>query len=809
MIIFLLIFSVIIFHSQIFNSGLFDNIINNTLFGGYCSPFLKIKKDDDNGVDDSLNSSNYSGISLCNVIRFDYIITNIEECIRIISEKKNKIIQSSERSQFGETDQSGERDKFGESSQSGGLFTPDVTGEQNVTGDQNVTGEQSVKNEKHETTETGKFTYAYELVTFNKKYIDYLYKFFGINLSNFISYINYAGLQNDKDTDDNKIVYSYNDNLAFFSLRKFTGGNIIWAFTDVLFLLPLMFCLDTIRKAFAYNIIIYTIIYKLLYNTINEGLLLIILGFLFVYYPTVAIKLILSIPCFVSGFTFCLVFICNFLFQTYNYIKYSIKVNNTIINEEYKKCENSFFKKIRYYILYFLTIYFGTFLKIITVIFMMFWFGTLSSSLFTTFLSVYMIIFLYIIIPFFFKGNTLNQDIIKPTSFNEHFVENTELTRLDDTLLRGGGGEESVSRDFLTGEDSFGETVSGEPSSGEPSSGKTVSGEPVSRDFLTGEPLTRESVSREPVSRESVYREPVSRDFLTGSLSTGEPLTRELSSGESSFGESSFGETVSGEPSSSKGIIIDTYVNQTEDYSIINVCRNIFSYKARYTVILIIIIVSIDFISSGILSYSYSWIFIFFVIIYALLFGLFYTKLSCTFPKEKNTLLVKSEGMSPESMSQEGMSQEGISPESMSQESMSQEGMSQEGMSQEGISQESMSQKGGGNYFTDFVKNWHFSHKIKYDYNTFSNNTVFDDTNPYQKLKSIEIKKDDCKLFICRNAYTHNNYNDMIAKYLGYKIGDINYKNNKCPTVNNLAMYQPPTGMSNLIINMIDYLLNI
>ena len=255
-----LIYSVIIYHSQIFNSGLFDNTFNNVLFGGYCSPFSSVIPP--NPTTSSMATPSPSNeeifISIFNLIKFDYMDKNIEDDCN-----DNTTSASSD---------------------------PDTKNKSNTI---------VVENDSD-------YRFSYGLVTFDKKYINYLYKYFGFNLSSGISFTNY------KDSDN--IVYSYNDNLGLGSLRNIWGLNILWVISDLIFCLPIMFCLDTIRKAFVYNIVIYIIIYKLVYKYFSEGFLLLILGFAFIYYPTSTISFLFSIPCFISGIVFCLVFLCNFVF---------------------------------------------------------------------------------------------------------------------------------------------------------------------------------------------------------------------------------------------------------------------------------------------------------------------------------------------------------------------------------------------------------------------------------------------------------------------------------------------------------------
>ena len=333
----LFIYSIIIYNNQIFNSGVFDNIIS-TNKGGYCFPFNNNKS----------KENDYSNISLFNLIKFDYIDENIINKCDPTKYKENI----------------------------------DISGE------------------------TGEYTYGYGLVSFNKKYINYLYYFFGINLSDYISYIKY---------NDNS--YAYNDNLISFShLRgNYPFIDFFWVIIDLGIALPIMFSIDTIKKSLVYNIIVYNLIYKTLYNFINEGLILLIVGFLFVYYPSLIVTLLLFFPLCITGITFFLVFIYNLFFQMYHYILYSIEIFKKLMVKTHDTYKNDgkiskFFKNIFYYSIFFLIRLIGTLLKIIIVFFMMFNVYTCFSPFILIFFIIYTLIFLYIIMPVWFKGNTLKKD---------------------------------------------------------------------------------------------------------------------------------------------------------------------------------------------------------------------------------------------------------------------------------------------------------------------------------------------------------------------------------------------------------------
>ena len=352
------IYSIIIYNNQIFNSGIFDNIISDG--GGYCSPFIERSSSNDN-LETSTSKNEYSNISLFNLIKFDYIDTNINNNCNPENSKKDIDISF----------------------------------------------------------ETGEHTYGYGLVSFNKKYIDYLYYFFNnkyINLSNLICYIKY-----------NNNSYAYNDNLISYSLRNWWLLNIVWVFIDLVIALPIMFSIDTIRKSLVYNILIYNLIYKSLYNYINEGLILLIFGLLFVYYQTLCFSLLILFPCFITGITFFIVFIYNLFFQTYHYIMYSIEIFKKLM-EKTNDSKKPISTAIKYGPLYIIRLL-GTFLKIIIVFFMMFNVYTCFSPFILIFFIIYTLIFLYIIMPGWFKGNTLNTSKTSKTSKNilKDLKENTSI----------------------------------------------------------------------------------------------------------------------------------------------------------------------------------------------------------------------------------------------------------------------------------------------------------------------------------------------------------------------------------------------
>ena len=582
-----LIYSVIIYHTQIFNSGLFDNTFNNVLFGGYCSPFSSIKSEDPSTTSSTSPSNEEMFISIFNLIKFDYMDENINnEC--------NKISDESDPALDNDTENKSNTIVVGNDSE---------------------------------------YRFSYGLVTFDKKYINYLYKYFGFNLSNGISFTNYRGSDN--------IVYSYSDNLGLGSLRNIWGLNILWVISDLIFCLPIMFCLDTIRKAFVYNIVIYIIIYKLVYRYFSEGLLLLILGFAFIYYPTPTISFLFSIPCFISGIIFLLVFLCNFIFQIYNYIFYSIELQKKIdkqYNEDYNKSSKTWWL--------FQTIFMGrnffvrsilTVLKVFTVIIMFIWFGITISQIFVIFLSFYMIIFLYLIIPILFRGKLL--------------IPNSTANSSDDS-----------SNSSIVNSDSNGGTI--------------------------------QSISIDKVIK-----------------------------------------------------------NDKEDYSLLSIWYGLL-YKKRYIYILIIIIFSIDFAYSGILSDTYNWIVILFVILFTLFSGYYFNNLKCR-PNDKN---------------KQGMTGGGIN-----------------------ILEKFKSSPTKLNYYLD---EFHY----------------FSKDNPYDNLKTYKssMENNKCDKFICNNAYIHE-IDQMFAQYFSSD-PDATVSNDTfigCQDKDNLDNYQPAGGVSKIIMNMIDYLLKV
>jgi hypothetical protein len=567
------IYSVLIYNNQIFNSGVFDNIISKD--GGYCSPFLERSYKKDTKSEEVNPKDEYSNISLFNLIKFDYIDTNINNNCNSDNNKKKIDI--------------------------------------------------SVETDEH--------TYGYGLVTFKKKYVNYLYYFFNnflnknINLSNWIYYIKY-----------NNTSYAYNDNLITYSIRSWWILDAFWVLIDLGIALPIMFCIDTIRKSLVYNILIYKLIYTTLYNYINEGLLLLIFGFLFVYYPSLMLSLLFIFPCFITGITFFVVFIYNLFFQTYHYIMYSIEIFKKLMKNT-EKSSKPYALMIKYWPLYCIRLL-GTFLKIIIVFFMMINMYSCISPFFVTFFIVYTLIFLYIIIPVSFRGNTLNKD-------------KNILNKISSMV---GGGKDDPAGIGSTGVSSSVEDSTGVSSDVEGSSGidpTKVDPAGVSSDVEGSFGIDPTKVDPAGVSSDvegssvegsSVEGSSVEGSTVEGSTvegSTVEGSTVEGSSGVSSedgLDESSSIENVI-QPTilptvikqDSKQIDISNYVNDKEDYSLVNIWKGIV-YKQRYIYLLVVIIFLIDFVGADIIDQVYSYLVALGVFLIILFFGYFFNLLICKPP---------------------------------------------------------------------------------------------------------------------------------------------------------------------------------
>ena len=543
----LFIYSVIIFNNQVFKSGVFDNIISPN--GGYCAPFLEIPQDKslEPTIVTSKKNSEYSNISIFNLVKFDYVEENISNC----NEKNDGI-----------------------------------------------------------TTETGDHTYGYGGVSFKKKYVDYLYyiyynKYF--NLSKCIQFVKY-----------NDTSYAYDDNIWGSFFRNFIGLRWVWVLIDLFIALPLMFFVDTTRKFLAYNIVVYTIIYKGLYNYINEGLLLLILGFLFVYYPVVTIMLLLGFPFIISGFTFFLVFLYNLFFQFYHYAMYSLKILNELTSITHKRLKKPIYQNTTGNIIYGFRLL-GTILKLIIVFFMMIQFYIYLSPPVVAIVVVYTLVFLYIIIPFKFRGNTLNkeqfQDFINKENPNDKkvggdpskptkVVESSQTTPSDATHLNPS------------------QTTSDVPSDTTPS--QTTSDTTPSQTTSDTIPLDPSQTTPDTIPLDPSQTTPVATSQATPvATSQATPVASSQAIPIAS----------SDDKNDNKKIDISTMVNDNdnEDYSIINIWKGLV-YKQRYLYLLITIIFVMDLSLSEIIDKKYNYVnyLIGLVILLIMLFlGYFFNLLIC------------------------------------------------------------------------------------------------------------------------------------------------------------------------------------
>ena len=517
-------YSIIIFHTKIFNSGIFDSIMNNAKFGGYCCPFLEQTQNKNDITSNNNNTpiiDEYSNVSLINLIKFDYINSNVNNNCQDQTDTSVNI-----------------------------------------------------------TTETNNNTYGYGLVTFKKKYVNYLYYFnilkdFGINLDNFFNLSNYIQLIKYNDND-----YAYNDNL-FLSYLRNGWLNPLWAFFNLLILVPLVFFTDTVRKTLVYNIYVYSYIYKCLYNYINEGILLIIFGYLFIYNPSIIISILLFFPFIISGITFLIVFVYNLFFQIYHYILYSYKLVNVINVSNSNDCKWS--KLLNVLLNFFPNMFRNvfTFFKIWTVFNMMLLiYLSPLPHLFVILLSSYMILFLYFIIPIYFKGNILNLN-----QENKNIIDSIKNT----PIIGGDPPNES-------------DNPSSTDSSLEPSS-STI--EPSPSASLTPTDDISQKIIDTYNGPENIIEAPSVMD------SDGNPIISE----------------------NDNKINISNYVNDKEDYSLVNVWKGLL-YKLRYIYILIFIIISIDITSSGLIDGGYNYLVIFFIFLITLIIGIYFNVLTCSpFPK--------------------------------------------------------------------------------------------------------------------------------------------------------------------------------
>ena len=560
----LFIYSVIIFNNQIFNSGVFDNIISTSIKnGGYCAPFLE------NPEHKSLQPTivnpeedEYSNISLFNLIKFDYVQENIDNCNNTKSEKKNDI-----------------------------------------------------------TTETGDHTYGYGGVSFKKKYVNYLYyiyynKYF--NLSKLIKFIKY-----------NDTSYAYDDNLWGTAFRHFIPFRFVWIILSLCIAVPLMFLVDTTRRFLAYNILVYTFIYKCLYNYINESLLLVILGFLFIYYPTVTILLLLGFPFMISGITFFLVFIYNLFFQIYHYTMCSLKILNELTEQTNKRYKSELSKNFFGGIIYLFKLI-GTILKIIIVFFMMIQAYIFLAQPILVFVVGYTLIFLYIIIPFNFRGNILNkekfQDFINKEKEKEKIVGGTgtgpvNLTREKVESENENPLNPAPDKTVATTTDKTVATTTA------PTTDKTVATTTATTTTPTTTAAATNLTSDQTHADEQLNIDPTITIPIVQLIENNSPIDAIAIREED-------------EDEKNKTVINISKIvndNKNEDYSIINIWKGLL-YKQRYLYLMITIIFIIDLSLSEIIDKKYNYVnyLIGLVMLLAMLFaGYFFNLLICKPPSEE------------------------------------------------------------------------------------------------------------------------------------------------------------------------------
>ena len=117
--------------------------------------------------------------------------------------------------------------------------------------------------------------------------------------------------------------------------------------------------------------------------------------------------------------------------------------------------------------------------------------------------------------------------------------------------------------------------------------------------------------------------------------------------------------------------------------------------------------------------------------------------------------------------------------------------------------------KGGGINILDKFKS--SPTKLNYYLDEFH---YFSKDNPYDNLKKYKSNMviNKCKEFICNNAYIH----EIDQMFLEYFSSDSNSNTSNKETFigcndgkNDLNNYQEASGVSKIIMNMIDYLLNI
>jgi hypothetical protein len=394
-----------------------------------------------------------------------------------------------------------------------------------------------------------------------------------------------------------------------------------------------MFLVDTTRRFLAYNILVYTFIYKCLYNYINESLLLVILGFLFIYYPTVTIFLLLGFPFMISGITFFLVFIYNLFFQIYHYTMCSLKILNELTEETNKTCKYEFSKMFYCGIIYLFKLI-GTILKIIIVFFMMIQAYILLSQPIVVFVVMYTLSFLYIIIPFNFRGNILNkekfQDVINKEK--EKMVGGNPPT--------SNGINHPLSQDNPDHPDKPVAPTDKPVAPTAQTTSQTVDQTTTRDQTTTSQDATNPLPPAQTTTRDQTT--PITTNPATDELDVNprtavhiaqrvdNPTIHVTASSVSDVDENEKNKTV---------INISSIVNdnKTEDYSIINIWKGLL-YKQRYLYLMITIIFIIDLSLSEIIDKKYNYVnyLIGLVILLAMLFaGYFFNLLICKPPTEE------------------------------------------------------------------------------------------------------------------------------------------------------------------------------
>ena len=560
------------------------------------------------------------------------------------------------------------------------------------------------------TPETGDHTYGYGGVSFKKKNVNYLYyiyynKYF--NLSKCIKFIKY-----------NDTSYAYDDNLWGTAFRHFMPFRFIWIILSLCIAVPLMFLVDTTRKFLAYNILVYTFIYKCLYNYINESLLLVILGFLFIYYPTVTIFLLLGFPFMISGITFFLVFIYNLFFQIFHYTMCSLKILNELTEETNKTYKSELSKKFFGGIIYLFKLI-GTILKIIIVFFMMIQAYILLSQPIVVFVVIYTLSFLYIIIPFNFRGNILNKE-----KFQEFINKEKEKDKMVGGDPTTGVSNHPLSQDHhdkiaahTTDQTTTNHLAPAQTDAATDNPGATTTAQTAA---ATDQTTSRDQTitTTQTPAHDRLDIDPTIPIEIVHPMNN-QPAINAIAINEEYVDENEKNKTV---------INISSIVNdnKTEDYSIINIWKGLL-YKQRYLYLMITIIFIIDLSLSEIIDKKYNYVnyLIGLVILLAMLFaGYFFNLLICKPPTE--------ETKEP--------------------------------------SPASMSVMRGGGYITKFFE------KKTYRKNSFwiDNINNFSEKNPLTIIKdNIKVETNKCNLTIENNSYVKS-FEEMFLTIFSVKEKDKN-----------------------------------